>query len=182
VADDLSSLSEDDVSQLVQVIECLENSAFDFLQLEVGGMKVVLGKGNPSDYLATQAAPRAASNAPVAPVATAPAAAPPEAAPARPAVAPAPSPAMPAAGAPADGTVEISSPLMGIFYAQPEPGAPPFVAIGSTVESDMTVGLVEVMKMFNAVPAGVNGTVVAVLVKDNELVEYGQPLFRIQPL
>jgi acetyl-CoA carboxylase biotin carboxyl carrier protein len=179
VADDLSSLSEDDVSQLVQVIECLENSAFDFLQLEVGGMKVVLGKGNPADYLATQAAPRAASNAPVA---TAPAAAPPAAAPVSPAVAPAPSPAMPAAGAPADGTVEISSPLMGIFYAQPEPGAPPFVAIGSTVESEMTVGLVEVMKMFNAVPAGINGTVVAVLVKDNELVEYGQPLFRIQPL
>ena len=71
--------------------------------------------------------------------------------------------------------------MMGIFYAQPEPGAPPYVEVGTVVEEGTTVALVEVMKMFNAIPAGVSGTVEAVLVEGNQLVEYGQALFRVRP-
>ena len=80
-----------------------------------------------------------------------------------------------------DGTVAITAPMMGMFYAQPEPGAPPYVSVGSRVEPATTVALVEVMKMFNAVPAGVSGTVMAVLVENSQLVEYGQAMFLVRP-
>lgn len=189
MAEDLSSLSEDDLSRLLQVIESLEHSAFDFLQLEVGGLKVVLGKGSPADYadrLDQGPAGRPAASGPsapsVPPAATlqAPAPVAPPAAPSSTPVAPPAAPVAPAP-APTDDTVEIGAPMMGIFYAQPEPGAPPFVTVGSAVQADTTVALVEVMKMFNAIPAGVEGTVAAVLAENNQLVEYGQPLFWIRP-
>ena len=77
--------------------------------------------------------------------------------------------------------VEIKSPLMGMFYAQAEPGAAPFVTVGATVEADTTVGLVEVMKTFNGVSAGVRGKIVEVCAPDGQLVEYGQVLFRVLP-
>lgn len=83
--------------------------------------------------------------------------------------------------APADGAVPIVAPLLGRFFAQPEPGAPPFVSVGAEVTADTTVGLIEVMKTFNAVPAGVNGTIVETCVQDAQLVEYGQVLFRVRP-
>jgi acetyl-CoA carboxylase biotin carboxyl carrier protein len=70
---------------------------------------------------------------------------------------------------------------MGMFYAQPEPGAPPFVTVGSNVREDTTVALVEVMKTFNAVTAGVRGRIVDVCVQNAELVEFGQALFRVAP-
>jgi acetyl-CoA carboxylase biotin carboxyl carrier protein len=70
---------------------------------------------------------------------------------------------------------------MGIFYAQPEPGKPPFVTVGALVEESTTVALVEVMKTFHAVSAGVRGTVVDVCVDDAELVELGQVLLRVEP-
>jgi acetyl-CoA carboxylase biotin carboxyl carrier protein len=179
VAENLSSLSEDEVQQLVRLIECLESSAFDFLELEVGNMKVVLGKGNPPELAVTGATP--APTPTVAPLPAPAAAVTPV--PASSAAAPSAAPAAPetAAPGPAAGEVEVCSPMMGIFYAQPEPGAPPFVTVGTSVHPDTTVALVEVMKMFNAVPAGVEGTVVAVLVENSQLVEYGQALFRVKP-
>jgi acetyl-CoA carboxylase biotin carboxyl carrier protein len=179
--DDLSSLSEDEVRQLVRVIESLENSAFDFIQLEVGGLKVVLGKGDPPSSLASPPPP------PPPPAPTPPPPPPPSARAAAPAATVAPPAAArtggapEAAAAPNDGSVEILSPIMGIFYAQPEPGAPPFVEVGTAVEAETTVALVEVMKLFDAVSAGVRGTISAVLVANSELVEFGQPLFRVLP-
>ena len=71
--------------------------------------------------------------------------------------------------------------MVGIFYRAPEPGAPPFVEAGSRVEEGATIGLVEVMKMFNSVTAPADGEVVEVLVGNNEFVEFGQPLFRLRP-
>lgn len=182
MAEDLSSLGEEDVRRLVQVIESLENSNFDFLELEVGGMRVVLGKGNPADYRPADHSSAAAPAAPPAAVAPRP-----SAPPAPLLVPPTPNQGTPAASpepqvaAVPEGTVEIRSPIVGLFYAQPEPGAPPFVTVGATVQPDTTVGLVEMMKMFNAVVAGVEGTIVEVLVQDTETVEYGQPLFRVRP-
>jgi acetyl-CoA carboxylase biotin carboxyl carrier protein len=71
--------------------------------------------------------------------------------------------------------------LLGRFYSQPEPGAAPFVTVGSDVNEDTTVGLIEVMKTFNAVRAGVSGTVTEICAQDAELVEYGQVLLRVRP-
>ncbi len=139
--DPFSPLSDDEVRQIAQLVETLENSDFDFLQVEVGDLKLTLGKGEP---------PSAAGVA--APAAAAPVAAP-APAPAAPAAAPAPAPA----AAPAeDGTVAIVAPLMGRFYAQSEPGADPFVTIGAEITEETTVALIEVMKMYTTVPAGLH--------------------------
>jgi acetyl-CoA carboxylase biotin carboxyl carrier protein len=67
-----------------------------------------------------------------------------------------------------------------VFYPRPEPGAPPFVEAGSRVEAGATVGLIEVMKVFNAVVSPVDGVIEAVLVGEQELVEYGQDLFAVR--
>ena len=82
---------------------------------------------------------------------------------------------------PADGVVTIPAPMLGTFYRAEAPGKPPFVEVGSTVEPDTIVCIIEVMKMMNSVPAGVSGTVAAVVADNAQLVEYGQPLFRVEP-
>jgi acetyl-CoA carboxylase biotin carboxyl carrier protein len=74
----------------------------------------------------------------------------------------------------------IASPEIGIFHRAPAPGATPFVEIGTVVEAGTIVGIVEVMKMMNSVAAGISGTIVEVLVENAQLVEYGQPLFRVE--
>ena len=70
--------------------------------------------------------------------------------------------------------------MLGTFYRAEAPGKPPFVEVGSRVEPDTIVCIIEVMKMMNSVPAGVAGTVAEILPDNAELVEYGQPLFRVQ--
>jgi acetyl-CoA carboxylase biotin carboxyl carrier protein len=80
-----------------------------------------------------------------------------------------------------DGLVTIEAPMLGTFYRAESPGAPPFVDVGSRVEADTVVCIIEVMKMMNSVPAGVAGTIVEVCEENAQPVEYGQPLFRVQP-
>ncbi|MBI2317524.1 MAG: pyruvate carboxylase subunit B, partial [Betaproteobacteria bacterium] len=84
-------------------------------------------------------------------------------------------------GPAADGTVAIVAPIMGRFYAKPEPGAAPFVSVGAQVSADSTVGLIEVMKVFTAVRAGVAGVITEICVQDAEFIEYGHVLFRVRP-
>jgi biotin carboxyl carrier protein len=79
----------------------------------------------------------------------------------------------------ADGSLTIVAPILGTFYRAPAPGAVPFVDVGSRVEADTVVCLIEVMKMMNPIPAGVAGTIAAICVENAELVEYGAPLFRV---
>lgn len=79
------------------------------------------------------------------------------------------------------GMIGIKSPMVGSFYRSPEPGAPPFIEIGSTVNPDSTVCIIEVMKLMNSLPAGVNGTISEILVSDGDPVEYGQILVLIKP-
>jgi acetyl-CoA carboxylase biotin carboxyl carrier protein len=81
---------------------------------------------------------------------------------------------------PADGLVTIESPMLGTFYRAEAPGAAPFVDVGTDVEPDTTVCIIEVMKMMNSVPAGVSGTIVEIAARNGELVEYGAPLFRVR--
>jgi acetyl-CoA carboxylase biotin carboxyl carrier protein len=75
---------------------------------------------------------------------------------------------------------EIVSPLPGTFYRRPSPDAAPFVEAGTPVESGTVVGLVEVMKQFNDVEAGIAGRVIEILVDDGEPVDAGQVLMRIE--
>jgi acetyl-CoA carboxylase biotin carboxyl carrier protein len=80
-----------------------------------------------------------------------------------------------------DGKLTIAAPMLGTFYRAEGPGQSPFVEVGSQVEPDTTVCIIEVMKMMNSVPAGVSGTIVEVCPENGELVEYGGPLFRVEP-
>ena len=82
----------------------------------------------------------------------------------------------------ADGAVTIDAPMLGVFYRAPSPGAPPFVDVGTRIERDTIVCVIEVMKMMNSVPAGVVGTIAEVHVENAEAVEFGQPLFRVMPV
>lgn len=92
-------------------------------------------------------------------------------------------PPSPAAGSDADhsGMVIVRAPNLGTFYRASKPGAEPFVSIGQTVEPTTEVCLIEVMKLFTAVQAGVSGTVREILVADADLVEHDQPLLVIEP-
>jgi len=75
----------------------------------------------------------------------------------------------------------VASPMLGTFYRAQAPGAPPFVDVGTRVEPDTIVCLIEVMKMMNSVPAGAVGTIVEVCAENAELVENGAPLFQVRP-
>ncbi|WP_440103945.1 acetyl-CoA carboxylase biotin carboxyl carrier protein [Streptosporangium sp. H16] len=81
-----------------------------------------------------------------------------------------------------DDAHHVCAPTVGTFYQAPEPGAPPFVGVGDTVEKGQQIGIVEAMKLMNPIEADLPGRVVEILVLDGTPVEYGQPLFAIAPL
>jgi len=80
-----------------------------------------------------------------------------------------------------DGQVAIPAPLRGIFYRAPRPGAEPFVDVGTQVQEDTVVCIIEVMKLMHSITAGVKGTITAVCAENGEAVEKGQPLFMVRP-
>jgi len=80
----------------------------------------------------------------------------------------------------AEGLIAVRAPNLGTFYRAPKPGAPPYVEVGQRVESTTELCLIEVMKLFTSVHAGVAGVVRRVLVNDAELVEFDQALFLIE--
>jgi len=77
--------------------------------------------------------------------------------------------------------IEITSPIIGTFYRKPSPDKSVFVEVGDTVNSDTVVCMVEAMKLFNEIEAEVSGKIVKVLVEDGTPVEFGQPLFLVDP-
>src|SRR5262245_22396940 len=164
-------LTEDDV---LHILKLIDESKFDYFQLEVGELKITVSKGEPIPL---------ASTAPSVPVSQSPnaaaAVAPPKATPAAQAAQSAASNI--AAKAAAEGLLPITAPLLGTFYVAPEPGAPPFVQVGATITEDTTVGLIEVMKVFNSVRPNVRGTVSQMVAQNGQFVEYGQTLFLVKP-
>lgn len=155
------SISHDDVERITRLLEA---SQFDELLLEMDGLKLELRRNG------------ARASAPL-PPATRPAAAVP------PAAGPHGEGPQRAEAAPRDaGLVEVKAPMLGTFFAAPKPGADAFVAVGSRVEPDTVVGIVEVMKLMNSVAAGVRGEVVEIVAPDSQLVEYDQVLLRVRPL
>ena len=79
------------------------------------------------------------------------------------------------------GLSEIHSPMLGIFYRALKPGEPPCIEVGSKVEEETVIGIIEVMKLMNTVRAGVKGQVVEVLAENGAPVEYGEVLVRVRP-
>lgn len=87
-----------------------------------------------------------------------------------------------ALSAPPDATgVPVLAPSVGLFWRAPSPGAPPFVEVGTRVGPEDIIGIVEVMKLMNRIPAGVAGVVTAVLAENGGMVEHGEPLVLIDP-
>lgn len=81
-----------------------------------------------------------------------------------------------------DGWIVVRAPNLGAFYSAPKPGATPYVEVGQTVSPDTEVCLIEIMKLFTPVTAGVSGVVREVLVEDGALVEFDQPLILVEPV
>jgi acetyl-CoA carboxylase biotin carboxyl carrier protein len=90
-------------------------------------------------------------------------------------------PAAEVAVAAAPALKEIKSPMVGTFYAQPEPGAEPYARVGSRVSVGQTVCIIEAMKIMNEIEAEVSGVIREVCVDDTSPVEYGQVLYRVDP-
>jgi len=155
------SLTAKDVEEIMKL---LEGSTFDRLALEVDGLKLELERGG-------SAAPRPARKT-TAPTASAPAAAP---------AAASPPPTAPTRQSREEGLVEITAPLLGIFYRAPKPGEAPFVDVGSKVSTETVIGIIEVMKLMNSVSAGVSGEIVEILGQNGELVEHGEVLMLVRP-
>ena len=163
-------LSDEDVREILRIID---ESDLSELRLETDGfsLHVVKGGGTGAGSAAAQR-PAAAEPASAHPSAEVP---------------PPPDRAEAVGGSsadlgePNDGLTTIPAPMLGTFYRAEAPGKPPFVEVGSKVEPDTIVCIIEVMKMMNSVSAGVAGTVTEVLAENAHLVEYGEPLFRVEP-
>jgi acetyl-CoA carboxylase biotin carboxyl carrier protein len=164
--------------EVLRIVELVKTAPFSEFRLKVGDIEVHLRRG---DHAGASRQPAGAlpAAAPPAPETRAHAALPGSAA-------SAPSESAPQPTAPSDvrfpeGAALVRAPMVGTFYRAPAPDAPPFVEIGSHVEPDTTVGIIEVMKLMNAIVSEVRGVVTQILVANAQHVEAGQALMVIQP-
>lgn len=147
-------------AEIDDILKLIDGSEFSELKLEMGDLKLELRKGPVQSSMPFQTG----SNIPAGGSRPQPAAA-----------------AVPAHVIASNGGSEIPAPLLGTFWHAPRPGAEPFVKPGDVVTPDTIIGIIEVMKLMNSVPAGMAGTVVEITAPNGELVEHGQTLIRIQP-
>ncbi|GAA5505135.1 acetyl-CoA carboxylase biotin carboxyl carrier protein [Novipirellula caenicola] len=147
-----------DIDRLRMIVELMEEHELSEVDLQQGDEKIKLNRGSAAPvYMPAAAAPAPAA-------ASAPAAAPAAAAP-------------PASA----NTITIDAPMIGTFYSRANPESEPFVKVGQRVTEDTIVCIVEAMKVFNEIPAECSGTVVEILVNDQQPVDFGKPMFRIDP-
>ncbi|MFA5004691.1 MAG: acetyl-CoA carboxylase biotin carboxyl carrier protein [Candidatus Omnitrophota bacterium] len=90
--------------------------------------------------------------------------------------------AQPEASVPSVKTVEIKSPMVGTFYRAPSPESPAYVEVGQTIEPGQVICIVEAMKLMNEIKSEIRGKILEILVDNAEPVEFGQPIFLIEPL
>ncbi len=149
-----------DIDRIRKLIELMKEHELGEIDLRQDDQRIRLcGAGHGQPVISSGFMPQPASAAPIQsapPVASAPA-------------------------ADADGPhiAYIKSPMVGTFYCRANPNAKNFVEIGSSVQSDTVVCIIEAMKVFNEIPAEVRGKIVQVLVKNEEAVDFGKPLFKI---
>jgi acetyl-CoA carboxylase biotin carboxyl carrier protein len=158
------NLSNNDVRDIVRLIDGLP---FDELELETDRFRLVLHRGADGAWTrqATVLSPPDIEELPAG-------------------IAPIAQPAADGGASPVDaddGLHEVRAPLVGTFYRAPRPGAPPFVEVGTYVQPDTVVGLIETMKLFNAVEAGSQGEIVEIGVANGAFAEQGAVLMRVAP-
>lgn len=156
---------KDDVFDLKGIrllVELMKENNVSELDLEQGGSRLSLRRARPGTASAAPvvvAQPVAAQPLPAAPVAA-------PAAPAAPSKEP-------------DYLKTITSPIVGVFYASPNPEAEPFVKVGDAIAPGKVICLIEAMKVFNDIRAEISGKIAEVLVKNGDPLEYGTPLFKV---
>jgi len=155
-----------DVQQVRELIELMVEHGLNEIRVKQGETAISLRRGPSGEivYSVPPAAPVAASLPPAAPagdLASAPA----------------------AGGGPGadEGLVPIVSPMVGTLYVAADPEAPAFVRVGSEVDANTPVCIIEAMKVFNEIKAEVAGTVERILVQNEQAVEFGQPLMLVRP-
>jgi acetyl-CoA carboxylase biotin carboxyl carrier protein len=153
------------IHYLVRLMKRYDLTALDLLD---GAVRIRLRRRGAEPAAPPVAPPQPGTGPAVVPQGSSPAWPPPQAE---------PPPAVPAASK----TVVIESPMVGTYYTSSAPDAPPFVSTGSVVHPDTIVGIIEAMKVFTEIPAGVSGTIVEILAKNGQPVEFGQPLLRVIP-
>jgi acetyl-CoA carboxylase biotin carboxyl carrier protein len=158
-----------DTKELEELIRIFEASSLSEIEVEEDGRRMRLQKPQP---IQPSFAPYPYPGPPLEQSGSAVAAAPPS---------PAPGSAPSAEPEPEEALPTIDSPMVGTFYAAPAPGEDPFVKVGDAVEEGQTVCIVEAMKLMNEVGAKSACKIVKVLVENGEPVEFGQPLFAIDP-
>ena len=158
-----------DLRYLKKVLEMLDESTVDSLEITSDkGMKLRVSKSPTQRGGAVMGTQMIAAPAPAAapvPVAAAAAAPPPAVEPPK----------------AVSTLLEVKSPMVGTFYAKPEPGANPYASVGTRVTKGQILCIIEAMKIMNEIECEVSGTVVEVGVQDSSAVEYGQVLFRVDP-
>lgn len=151
-----------DLRYVKKLVDMLDGSSVDSIEISSDkGMKIRISKAQQQAV-----------------VLSAPAAAP--AAPAAPAVAP-PAAATPKPEKPKENLLEAKSPMVGTFYAAPEPGGKPYLAVGDSVRKGQIICIIEAMKIMNEIESEFDGAVREIVAQDAHPVEYGQVLFRIAP-
>ncbi len=155
------------LKQVLELLELMKEHSLEEVEFEQGDVRIKLRKsGSSSGGPQMIAAPMPMAHVPAAPPAV----------PLNPQAVPAPE----AAAEPAEGTAEITSPMVGTFYRSPAPDADAFVSEGDAVSADSVVCIIEAMKVMNEIKAEMEGEVVKILVENGESVEYGQPLMVIR--
>ena len=152
-----------DLEFLKGLIEAVDNSSIDTVEINRAGTRIRIAKTPPAAKVIANGVAPAAAAAPAAPSA------------------PAPAPAAPEAAPPQSNLVDVKSPMVGTFYRSPAPEAPSYVEIGSAVRKGQTLCILEAMKLMNELECEVDGIVREVLADNADPVEYGQVLFRVEP-
>ena len=148
-----------DRKEVETLIRLFERSDWHELRLETDGLKLVLSKDVDAAALGSEAEVAAAS-AEKAPLKTT---------------------CAQDNVASVDGLVPITAPNLGTFYRAPKPGVAPYVEVGQRIDEATEVCLIEVMKLFTPVRAGISGRIAKACVEDGEMVEFGAPLFLVEP-
>jgi acetyl-CoA carboxylase biotin carboxyl carrier protein len=156
-----------DLKEIQNLIKFVAKSGASEVKLEMEDIKITIKTGSEKTETTIVQAPMGMAQMPIA---STPAP-----------MAPETTSAAPAAKEEVSNYLEITSPIIGTFYRKPSPDKPVFVEVGDAVSSDTVVCMVEAMKLFNEIEAEVSGKIVKVLVEDGTPVEFGQPLFLVDP-
>ena len=163
-----------DLGELERLLSFMSEHGLEEFEYAHGDLRIRLKKAAASSAPSRPLLATSETSAPATPARTEAPRAPSAAVVAEPAAPPAPA-------APVDDLHVIKSPIVGTFYAAPNPESGPFVKVGDTVQAGQTVCIIEAMKLMNEIEADISGEVARIMVENGQPVEYGEPLFALRP-